>query len=80
MTDDELLSRIVLDPKGMVGQAVIRSTRLTVHFVLGLLAHGASVGEILTEYSRLAPEDIRACLLFAARQGRPSDGGPPRVA
>jgi uncharacterized protein (DUF433 family) len=65
MTDMQLLSRIVLDPKIMTGQPVIKGTRLTVQFILGLLAHGASFEEILAEYKGLAREDIQACLLFA---------------
>jgi uncharacterized protein (DUF433 family) len=67
MTDQKLLQRIALDPKVMVGKPVIRGTRLTVDFILGLLAHGATVEEILEEYSGLEREDILACLLFASR-------------
>ena len=67
MTDRELLERIALDPKVMVGKPVIKGTRLTVEFILGLLAHGATVGEILEEYEGLTPEDIQACLLFATK-------------
>ena len=51
----------------MVGKAVVRGTRLTVEYILGLLAHGATVMEILEEYEGLAPEDIQACFLFASR-------------
>ncbi len=65
MNDQLLLERITLNPKIMVGKPVIRGTRLTVEFILNLLAHGASVAEILDEYHGLAPEDIQACLLFA---------------
>jgi uncharacterized protein (DUF433 family) len=67
MSDEQLLSRIAVDPGVMVGKAVIRGTRLTVEYILGLLAHGASVGEILDEYEGLKPEDIQACFLFASR-------------
>ncbi len=65
--DQQLLDRITLNPKVMVGQPVIKGTRLTVEFILNLLAHGASLTEILEEYDGLAPEDIQACLLFASR-------------
>ena len=61
----KLLERITLDPNVMTGKPVIRGTRLTVQYVLGLLAHGASVEEILAEYKGLTREDIQACLLFA---------------
>ena len=67
MEDQALLRRIVIDPKVMVGKPVIRGTRLTVDYILNLLAHGASMEEILEEYEGLTEEDIRACLLFAAR-------------
>ena len=67
MTDQQLLERITCDPKVMVGKPVIRGTRLTVDYVLNLLAHGSTVDEILDEYGGLKREDIRACLLFASR-------------
>jgi len=67
MRDQQLLERIILDPKVMVGKPVIRGTRLTVDFILNLLAHGATEKEILEEYKGLAEEDIRACFLFATK-------------
>jgi uncharacterized protein (DUF433 family) len=67
MRDQELLERIALNPKVMAGKPVIRGTRLTVEYVLNLLAHGATVEEILEEYQGLSAEDIRACLLFATK-------------
>ena len=67
MQDQELLERVVLDPKVMLGKPVIRGTRLTVEFILGLLAHGATEAEILEEYPGLTREDIQACLLFATK-------------
>jgi len=60
-----LLERITLNPKVMVGKPVIRGTRLTVEFILNLLAHGATTAEILDEYDGLTLEDVQACLLFA---------------
>ena len=67
MPDDQLLDRIVLNPQVMLGKPVIKGTRLTVEFILGLLAHGASEQEVLEEYHHLTSEDIHACLLFASR-------------
>lgn len=63
MSDEQLLERIVIDPKVMVGKPVIRGTRLTVEYILNLMAHGATVDDILQEYADLTPEDIRACIL-----------------
>lgn len=65
MNDEALLERITLDPKVMLGKPIINGTRLTVEFILNLLAHGATTTEILDEYDGLQMEDIRACLLFA---------------
>jgi uncharacterized protein (DUF433 family) len=67
MDDHELLERITLDPEIMTGKPVIRGTRLTVGFVLNLLAHGASEEEIMGEYEGLTHKDIQACLLFGAK-------------
>ncbi len=76
MTDQQLLERIVLNPKVMVGKPVVRGTRLTVDFILGLLAHGATVEEVLEEYPGLEREDVQACLLFASRSLGSTDFSP----
>ena len=67
MKDQELLVRITVNPKVMVGKPVIRGTRLTVEYILNLLAHGATVTEIVSEYKGLTKEDIQACILFATK-------------
>ena len=67
MDDRQLLGRITLDPGVMAGKPVIRGTRLTVEYILNLLAHGATVDEIIGEYTGLTPDDIRACLPFATK-------------
>ena len=67
MDDVELLGRIAVDRRVMVGKPVIRGTRLTVEHIVGLLAHGMTIEEILTEYQGLEREDVQACLLFAAK-------------
>jgi len=67
MIDEELLGRITVDPKVMVGKPVIRGTRLTVEYILNLLAQGATVAEILEEYDGLTLEDIQACFQFVSR-------------
>ena len=64
---DELLKRISVSPTVMVGKPVIRGTRLTVEFILGLLAQGDTIEDILAEYPNLVKEDIQACLFFASR-------------
>lgn len=67
MTDQQLLQRIATHPKVMGGKPVIKGTRLTVDYILNLLAHGATIEEIETEYDGLTLDDIRACLLFATK-------------
>ena len=76
MNDDQLLKRIVIDPDTMVGKPIIRGTRLTVDYILGLLAHGTQEEEICREYSSITREDIQACLLFATKTLKDTDFMP----
>lgn len=80
MNDRQLLERIALDPEVMTGKPVIRGTRLTVEYIVNLLAHGATEEDILEEYPRLTREDIRACLLFSARSVSESSFMPLKTA
>lgn len=66
-SDKELLDRITINPKVMVGKPVIRGTRLTVELILDRLAHGSTTEEIVEEYQGITAEDVRACLLFAGK-------------
>ncbi len=66
MEHNQLLERIEVNPEIMVGKPVIKGTRLSVQYVLNLLAHGASTDEIIQEYDQLRNEDILACLLYAS--------------
>ncbi|NHJ84799.1 MAG: DUF433 domain-containing protein [Asgard group archaeon] len=66
MAQKELLERIIVNPKIMTGKPVIKGTRLTVQFILSLLANGMEITEILEEYPGLVKEDILACLLYAS--------------
>jgi uncharacterized protein (DUF433 family) len=60
------VERITIDPNRMRGLPCIRDTRVTVSAVLGQLAAGRSVQEVLGDYPYLEPEDILAALAFAA--------------
>jgi len=51
----------------MVGKPTIRGTRLTVEIILEKLAGGESENKIMEDYPILEKEDIRACLLYAAK-------------
>jgi len=65
--DEKLLNRIVFNPSILKGKPVIKGTRLSVEFILNLMAHGTTIREIVEEYDGLTEEDIQACLLFATR-------------
>ena len=67
MSLNNLIDRIVVNPKIMVGKPIIHGTRLTVEYVLERLGHGATEQELLREFPGLAVEDIHACMLFASR-------------
>jgi uncharacterized protein (DUF433 family) len=64
--DETLLDRIGIYPEVMVGKPVIRGTRIPVELIVRMLAQGVTEQEILREYPRLHPEDIRAALTYAA--------------
>lgn len=66
-TEETLLARITTNPAVMTGKPTVRGTRLTVEFVLEKLGYGASEAELRTSYPFLEPDDIKACLLYAAR-------------
>lgn len=58
--------RITADPAIMAGAPTIRGTRVTVSAVLGQLAGGSTVDELLLDYPSLVREDVLAALAFAA--------------
>lgn len=58
--------RILVDPDILAGKPVIRGTRLSVEFILDLLAAGQPEAEVLHNYPGIAREDILACLSYAS--------------
>ena len=58
-------ARIALDPEILLGKPIVAGTRISVEFVIGLLAENWSEADILANYSQLAHEDIVACLAYA---------------
>ncbi len=64
---NEFQERITADPNILGGKPIIRGTRLSVEFILELLASGMTEEAIIEEYPHLEREDIRACLHYAAR-------------
>jgi uncharacterized protein (DUF433 family) len=60
------LERITVDPNRMRGLPCIRDTRVTAGAVLGQLAAGAGVDDILADYPCLERDDVLAALEYAA--------------
>jgi len=67
MNELDPILRITSNPAILCGKPVIRGTRLSVEFILNLLARGATNQEILGEYNGLRDEDFQACLIFASK-------------
>jgi len=61
-----MTTRIEINPSVMLGKPVIRNTRIPVELLLRKLAEGAEIAELLDAYPKLAAQDIRACLEYAA--------------
>ena len=61
---------ITIDPAILVGKPVIKGTRLSVDFIIDLLAQGWTDSEILRNYPGLEQDDIRACLAYAGEMMR----------
>ena len=57
---------ITIEPDKRGGKPCIRRMRITVDDVLGWLAAGMSISEIVEDFPELTEIDIRACLEFAA--------------
>lgn len=62
---EDLLKRIVINPKIMVGKPVIRGTRIPVELILKKLAQNIDTREILEDYPRLKIDDIKAAIMYA---------------
>jgi uncharacterized protein (DUF433 family) len=58
--------RITVDPEQMSGLPCIRGTRVTVSMLLGQLAGGSTVGQVLADYPYLERADVLAALEYAA--------------
>ncbi len=67
MKDEELLKRITFNPQIFGGKPIIRGMRIAVEHILGMLAAGSTVEELLEGYPLLEKEDIQACLVYAYR-------------
>ncbi|MEW5920429.1 MAG: DUF433 domain-containing protein [Bacillota bacterium] len=68
MLKESLLDRVELNSKIMLGKPVIKGTRLPIEIILEKLAYGQTEDQILEDYPFLEKADIKAALLYAARQ------------
>lgn len=66
MKKEDLLTRITINPKVMVGKPTIRGLRITVEQILKALAGGVTVEDLLEDYPELEKEDIQAALIYAS--------------
>ena len=62
-----MFQRIVCNPAILGGKPCIKGTRISVEFLLELLAGGASRADILRDYPHLASEDVEQAIRYAAR-------------
>ena len=67
MPETELLKRVTFNPEIFGGKPIIRGRRLAVEHVLGMLAAGDSIDDLLAAYPWLEKEDVLACLVYARR-------------
>ncbi|MDA2919473.1 DUF433 domain-containing protein [Desulfobacterota bacterium AH_259_B03_O07] len=61
-----MFERIAFDPEIMGGRACICGMRIPVSVIVGQIAHGATIEEILTDYPELESADIQQALEYAA--------------
>jgi uncharacterized protein (DUF433 family) len=64
MDTEDLLSRITVNPKIMVGKPTIRGMRITVEQILRALAGGVRINELLQDYPDLEQEDLQAIFAY----------------
>ncbi len=57
---------IVIDPAILAGKPILRGTRLSVEFIVQLLAQGWTAADIQRNYAGITHEQIAACLQYAA--------------
>jgi len=61
-----MFERITFDPEIMGGRACIRGMRIPVSAVLGQIAHGASIDDVIAAYPDLDADDIREAIEYAS--------------
>ena len=59
-------AQIEVSPDVMMGKPCVKGTRIPVYLLLEKMAAGETPDELLAAYPQLKPEDLRACLQYAA--------------
>jgi uncharacterized protein (DUF433 family) len=65
--ETRLLERITVNPGIFGGKPIVRGHRLAVEHVLGMLAAGDTVDDLMAAYPWLERDDVLACLAYARR-------------
>ncbi len=65
---DKVTDRITINQEILVGKPIIKGTRISVEFILQLLASAMSIEDILEGYPHLKKEDILAAIEYAAKR------------
>ncbi len=63
-------NHISIRPDIRFGKPCVKGTRISVFDILSFLASGMSQQEILEDFPELSPDDIKACLAYAADRER----------
>lgn len=74
MTDQDLLSRVAVDPEICAGKPFIRGTRIYIAIILDALAQGLTPEAIIEHYPALEIDDIRAAIAFASQLAEQNGG------
>ena len=61
-----MFEKISINPDICHGEACIKGTRIPVHQIVHMLAHGDSIKDLLIDFPSLSKEDIMACLEYSA--------------
>jgi uncharacterized protein (DUF433 family) len=61
------MARVSVNHEVMGGVPCVTGTRIPVVTIIGLLAEGMTSDDIVADYPQLQLDDIRACLMYAAR-------------
>lgn len=65
--ENKFKTRIVVNPKIMIGKPIIKGTRIPVEAIIKRIAEGMTTDEILEDYPNITKDDIKAALKYAAK-------------